>query len=106
MINSKRWIYVVLLSFIGLIIPKELWHDCEEMHQVFNHQDHQSAHFEKDTSCAICFFHFYPAVENEVSVYHFSKTIHPTFELLVDEFNIIAKENISLRGPPKWMIEA
>jgi hypothetical protein len=106
MTNSKGWIYLILLSFVGLIIPKEIWHDCDGMHQIVTNQEHKSNHFSKDTSCAVCDFHFFPAVENEIFEYAFTKIIHPNLELLLDEFNLSVKENISLRGPPKWMIEA
>lgn len=106
MTNSKGWIYLILLSFVGLIMPKEIWHDCDGMHQIVNNQDHKSTHFSKDTSCAVCDFHFFPAVENQILAYAFTKTIHPSLELIVEEFNLVVKENISLRGPPECMFEA
>ena len=106
MTSSKAWIYVVLVCFIGLIMPKEIWHDCDNMHQIVNNQDHKTSHFSKDTSCAVCDFHFFPAVENEFLEYAFIKMFHPNLEIRVDEFSLVIKENISLRGPPKYLIEA
>lgn len=107
MTSSKAWIYVVLVCFIGLIIPKEIWHDCDHVHQLVVHDhDHKLAEFSKDTSCVVCDFHFYAAVENQISEYSFSKMRHPNLELLVDEFNLVVKTNISLRGPPECLIEA
>ena len=106
MTSSKAWIYVVLVCFIGLIIPKETWHDCDNMHQLVNNQDHKSTHFSKDTSCAVCDFHFFPAVENQLLQYAFTKMIHPNLEIVVDEFNLVVKKNISPRGPPECLIEA
>ena len=104
--HSKTWIFIVLLSFIGLILPKDLWHQCESMHLDESHQDHNSTHFSKDTSCKICDFHFFPSIENPFTQFAFTKISHPKLELLVNEFNLEIKLNTFLRGPPKCLIEA
>lgn len=104
--HSKAWIFVVLLSFIGLILPKDLWHHCDNMHLNISQHDHKSTHFSKDTSCAVCDFHFFPAVENLWSAFTFSKISHPTFDLLLNDFSLSTVLYVFLRGPPKCLIEA
>lgn len=106
MTSSKAWIYVVLVCFIGLIMPKEIWHHCDNMHSIVDDHDHKSTHFSKDTSCAVCDFHCYPAIENRVFEYAFTKMVHPNLEVHLDEFNLVVRSNLFLRGPPKCMIEA
>lgn len=108
---SKKWcksiVYVVLVSFIALLLPKALWHDC-------NHQDHQLAkkeHLPGKTSidqeiekCVACDLHV-PLLSNPIQ--HAStadKAIGSSEQFTV----ILAVTHAfplteSLRGPPVEM---
>ncbi|MES2554873.1 MAG: hypothetical protein V4604_01920 [Bacteroidota bacterium] len=108
---SKKWcksiVYVVLVSFIALLMPKALWHDC-------NHQDHQLAkkeHLPGKTSvdqavekCAACDLHI-PLLSNPVQqLSTTSKSLNSSKPVAV----IVAVTHAfplteSLRGPPVEM---
>lgn len=108
---TKKWcksiVYVVLVSFIALLMPKALWHDC-------NHQGHQltkKEHLPGKTSvdqeiekCAACDLHI-PLLSNPIQ--HTStadKAIGSS-----EQFTVVVSVTRafplteSLRGPPVEM---
>lgn len=108
---SKKWcksiVYVVLVSFIALLIPKALWHDC-------NHQDHQltkKEHLPGKASvdqgiekCAVCDLHV-PLLSNPIQ-----QTSATGSAIASAELSAISKDvthafpfTESLRGPPVEM---
>ncbi|ASS48785.1 MAG: hypothetical protein A3D31_06420 [Candidatus Fluviicola riflensis] len=107
---SKKWckliVYVVLVSFIALLMPKALWHDC-------NHQDHQLAKKEHlpgksidqgVEKCAVCDLHI-PLLSNPVQQLSTAgKTLNSAepFTVIVAVTHAFPLTK-SLRGPPVEM---
>jgi hypothetical protein len=108
---SKKWcksiVYVVLVSFIALLMPKALWHDC-------NHQDHQlskkehlpgKASVEQGVEkCAACDLHIpllsNPIQQTSAANYAISSVeLFPVFLAVTHAFPLTE----SLRGPPVEM---
>lgn len=108
---SKKWcrsiVYVVLLSFMALLMPKALWHDC-------THQDHQLAkkeHLPGKTNvdqeaekCAACDLHI-PLLSNPVQQSSTTGTslTSPEPVAVTTAVTYAFPLTESLRGPPVEM---
>ncbi len=97
--KSKWWIYILLASFLLLLVPKNILHDCGVNHSVkkSNRTEYSSA----QEHCTICDFQFYPSIEVDQRIFFYTERfipirflakVQPTFVFIVG-FN-------SPRGPP------
>ncbi|HLP54484.1 MAG TPA: hypothetical protein VK151_05620 [Fluviicola sp.] len=108
---SKKWckriVYVVLVSFIALLMPKALWHDCSHL----DHQLVKKEHVPGKTSveqavekCAACDLHI-PLLSNPVrqaSTAVSTYTSGKPFTVIVAVTHAFPLTE-SLRGPPSEM---
>jgi hypothetical protein len=108
---SKKWcksiVYVVLVSFIALLMPKALWHDC-------NHQGHQltkKEHLPSKTSieqgvekCIACDLHV-PLLSNPIQHVSSAISVAGSVEIFALQSNLTYSFPLteSLRGPPAEM---
>ena len=105
---SRRWrsylSLVVLVSFVALLVPKSVWHDCHE-HAQFSHVDkhqHSGTSIQQGyEKCAVCDLHI-PLLSNPVNAAGVSltKSVAKTIGLLsVDPVCFVPLQHY-LRGPP------
>lgn len=98
---------IVLVSFVALLLPKSLWHDCSHEHAKTEHSSNTSKTVidQGVEKCYACDLHL-PLLSNPVGTYH-------PFErfFAADSFHAVPKAIVfgiadiqTLRGPPAGMI--
>ena len=92
------WIFILLTSFLLLLLPKNIWHDCDQQH--FYKKSNGTEYSVEKEHCNICDFQFYPSIIQEKQAFFYSKGDFRT--KLVPEVQIIFVSPIlfSPRGPP------
>ncbi len=96
--KSKWWIFILLTSFILLLVPKSIWHDCEQKH--FLKKLNGTEYKVEKEHCNICDFQFYPSIIQDEPIFFYAKNNFQT--KLVADYQIIFVSPILLspRGPP------
>lgn len=101
MFKGKLWIFLVLTSFSLLLVPKNLWHDCERYHTEDHHENHpKQKSFHSASDCPICDFELYTATVHEFPVFRFAKVIYQHPDLHAESQCIVPLKHLKLRGPP------
>ncbi len=96
--KSKWWIYILLASFLILLVPKNILHDCSSEHTV--KKSNRTEYSVAQEYCSICDFHFYPSVIQNKLVFFFIK-IKILTQLFTDyQIVFVYTDFISQRGPP------
>lgn len=98
MFKGKFWIFLVLTSFIFLLVPRNLWHDCEQSHAVEHHHPKQKS-FQKG-HCPVCDFELYTATVHRFETFWFGKATYQQFNFYAERQCIVPFRHLKLRGPP------
>lgn len=106
-VMPKKWgqpvSWIVLVSFIVLLLPKSLWHDCSHAaHTKTEHCGKHSKHIEQGVEkCTACDLHI-PLLSNPTN--HLAAGVHVpvvTIDCMVVETPLaFFSESLFLRGPP------
>ncbi len=96
--KSKWWIFLLLTSFTLLLVPRNIWHDCEQIHSKKN-SSKTEYNIEKE-HCNICDFQFYPSILNEHKVIWYSKIKYLKVSISKYELASTLKKLSATRGPP------
>lgn len=98
MFTSKKWIFLVLTSFLLLLVPRDLWHTC--IHTEPTEKSIKSQHQIDQGDCPICDFHAYTqALPPSFSIVFYKACIY--FYQLPSPINVhVEKAHSFLRGPP------
>lgn len=96
--KKANWlVYALLLSFFVVLSPRELWHDCDNHHEVHSKNE---VHLEQK-KCFACDFDLGFIDKHTVAVYIFSKSHFPKYTPLVESHFVINEfHSFSHRGPP------
>jgi hypothetical protein len=94
----KKWlVYSLLLSFFVVLTPRELWHDCGQVHE---HKSFNDTHFDQK-DCFACDFSLGVISHHSFHFFHFKKQYFIKFDLTLASFYFKKKfEQFSHRGPP------
>ena len=106
--NRVQFFAMFLMALFSLVIvPKELWHNCDHHSHSHHHEDDLSTHgtMEDGADCAICDFQILPFTQT-VSTFDFKR-----FEgFQTESFQLInapakgARFTLSGRGPPNFQV--
>lgn len=98
MLKSKWWIFLLLTSFSLLLVPKGIWHDCEQQHQTKKSTKTEYS-IEKE-HCNVCDFQFYPSIIQSQPVFFFAKSNTLSKPFIDYQLVYVYPKLTSLRGPP------
>lgn len=96
--KSKWWIFILLTSFTLLLVPRNIWHDCEQTHYI--KKSTKTEYSVEKEHCNICDFQFYPSILNGSNVIRFTKIKYLKVLVSDYELSVTSSKLTSLRGPP------
>lgn len=102
--KANWWIFILLISFLLLLVPKNTWHDCDQQH--FSKKTSGNEYKIEKEHCNICDFQFYPAIVQETIVFFCSKIKFQKKQAKDYQITFTSPILLSLRGPPFNLFES
>lgn len=104
--------YLLLLSFVVLLTPRSLWHDCDHDHDEHNHDfveyssidnDHDGSHHEPvmEEDCIACDFDLGYFTKHNSQFYSIIERVHcENTDRILARLSDEKGHTVNLRGPP------